>query len=190
MRVGDPADAQHGPRPDSQAVSCGPAWMAPAVHVCYKVSCSCVPLMVSCSGFGLPMHAQLLRLFVTTMSVTRRCDGQSFRNESRKPLKANTRTHMAPAMHVSPGVSCVCVPLMVSCSGFGLPLHAQLLRLFVTRRAVSPVASANLRPLLVISTSLSVGCVEVGGSMWHSRSGTGGCQHQTIPPAACCYKET
>ena len=32
------------------------------------------------------------------------------------------------------GVSCVCVPLMVSCSGFGLPLHAHLLRLFVTRR--------------------------------------------------------
>ena len=32
------------------------------------------------------------------------------------------------------GVSCVCVPLMVSCSGFGLPLHAQLLRLFVTKR--------------------------------------------------------
>ena len=27
----------------------------------------------------------------------------------------------------------MCVPLMVSCSGFGLPLHAQLLRLFVTR---------------------------------------------------------
>ena len=29
------------------------------------VSCACVPLLVSCSGFGLPMHAQLLRLFVT-----------------------------------------------------------------------------------------------------------------------------
>ena len=29
--------------------------------------CACVPLMVSCSGFGLPMHAQLLRLFVTTL---------------------------------------------------------------------------------------------------------------------------
>ena len=26
-----------------------------------------MPLMVSCSGFGLPMHAQLLRLFVTRM---------------------------------------------------------------------------------------------------------------------------
>ena len=43
-----------------------------------EISCACVPLMVSCSGFGLlrlfvtlrsgfglPMHAQLLRLFVT-----------------------------------------------------------------------------------------------------------------------------
>ena len=29
------------------------------------VSCACVPLLVSCSGFGLPMHAQLLCLFVT-----------------------------------------------------------------------------------------------------------------------------
>ena len=29
------------------------------------ISCACVPLMVSCSGFGWPMHAQLLRLFVT-----------------------------------------------------------------------------------------------------------------------------
>ena len=26
--------------------------------------------MVSCSGFGLPMHAQLLRLFVTNMIVS------------------------------------------------------------------------------------------------------------------------
>ena len=28
-------------------------------------------LMVSCSGFGLPMHAQLLRLFVTTTLLQR-----------------------------------------------------------------------------------------------------------------------
>ena len=33
------------------------------------VSCACVPLMVSCSGFGLPMHAQLLRLFVTLLEM-------------------------------------------------------------------------------------------------------------------------
>ena len=43
---------------------------------------------------------------------------------------------------------CVCVPLMVSCSGFGLPLHAQLLRLFVTRmviwEAIRPL-SENLK---------------------------------------------
>ena len=31
----------------------------------------CVPLMVSCSGFGLPLHAQLLRLFVTTQERVR-----------------------------------------------------------------------------------------------------------------------
>ena len=30
-----------------------------------------VPLMVSCSGFGLPMHAQLLRLLVTTGRASR-----------------------------------------------------------------------------------------------------------------------
>ena len=30
------------------------------------VSCACVPLMVTCSGFGLPMHARLLRLFITS----------------------------------------------------------------------------------------------------------------------------
>ena len=34
----------------------------------FPLSCVCVPLMVSCSGFGLPLHAQLLRLFVTTRS--------------------------------------------------------------------------------------------------------------------------
>ena len=34
------------------------------------VSCACVPSMVSCSGFGLPMHAQLLRLFVTIIDST------------------------------------------------------------------------------------------------------------------------
>ena len=30
----------------------------------------CVPSMVSCSGFGLHMHAQLLRLFVTPSSLS------------------------------------------------------------------------------------------------------------------------
>ena len=32
---------------------------------------------------------------------------------------------------------------MVSCSGFGLPLHAQLLRLFVTRHCRAPIYLAN-----------------------------------------------
>ena len=34
------------------------------LHWWAGVSCACVPLMVSCSGFGLPMHARLLRLLV------------------------------------------------------------------------------------------------------------------------------
>ena len=42
------------------------------------------------------------------------------------------------------GVCCVCVPLMVSCSGFGLPLHAQLLRLFVTKLVYAFLTIASL----------------------------------------------
>ena len=34
---------------------------------CADIYCACVHLMVSCPGFGLPMHAQLLRLFVTAL---------------------------------------------------------------------------------------------------------------------------
>ena len=36
----------------------------------WRFLCVCVPLMVSCSGYGLPLHAQLLRLFVTTLPST------------------------------------------------------------------------------------------------------------------------
>ena len=36
-------------------------------------------------------------------------------------------------LKVKAGVSCACVPSMVSCSSFGFPMHAQLLRLFVTK---------------------------------------------------------
>ena len=43
----------------------GGCFLAPRTVWLADVSCACVPLMVSCSGFGLPMHAQLLRLFVT-----------------------------------------------------------------------------------------------------------------------------
>ena len=38
------------------------------------------------------------------------------------------------------GVSRACVPSMVSCSCFGLPIHAQPLRLFVTHRDFLKVA--------------------------------------------------
>ena len=49
--------------------------------------CACVPLMVSCSGFGLPMHAQLLRLFVT-------CN-RPRRLRQREPAAARTVTAIA-----------------------------------------------------------------------------------------------
>ena len=38
-----------------------------------------------------------------------------------------------------PTIKETCVPLMVSCSGFGLPLHAQLLRLFVTKTHIPTI---------------------------------------------------
>ena len=46
--------------------------------------------MVSCSGFGLPMHAQLLRLFVNW----KRCNSA---NNGRKPQKAHSNTDSQPA---------------------------------------------------------------------------------------------
>ena len=42
-------------------------------------------------------------------------------------------------------VSCACVPLMVSCSGVGLPMHARLLRL-VTKRRNSWACIGNPNP--------------------------------------------
>ena len=47
-----------GLHPCAACCEVGLRWLA-------DVSCACVPLLVSCSGFGLPMHAQLLRLFVS-----------------------------------------------------------------------------------------------------------------------------
>ena len=34
------------------------------------LSRACVPSMLACSSFGLPMHAQPMRLFVTTVYST------------------------------------------------------------------------------------------------------------------------
>ena len=138
--------------------------------------------MVSCSGFGLPLHAQLLRLFVTTgvycfvcfrrprarwvllvvagclgpcsctpfLVLLVRARGLSLR------LGVCLLGALPPIVGVSvrgcggllpcaaccvvglrwlADVSCACVPLLVTCSGFGLPVHAQLLRLFVITRA-------------------------------------------------------
>ena len=44
-------------------------WLACVGRLVFLCVCAfvCVPLMVSCSGFGLPLHAQLLRLFVTSI---------------------------------------------------------------------------------------------------------------------------
>ena len=49
--------------------------------------------MVSCSGFGLPLHAQLLRLFVTKR---RSRDSYSNRAYSRTQTVRNTGTHNLP----------------------------------------------------------------------------------------------
>ena len=55
------------------ALRLGGCFLAPRAVWLADVSCACVPLLVSCSGFGLPMHAQLLRLFVTQFLIACAC---------------------------------------------------------------------------------------------------------------------
>ena len=52
---------------------------------------------------------------------------------------------------------------MVSCSGFGLPLHAQLLRLFVTNHLLGWYL---LRPRWVPCLS-ALAALVAGGVVWH-----------------------
>ena len=53
---------------------------------------------------------------------------------------------------------------MVSCSGFGLPLHAQLLRLFVTRQWNDPKTAMFIFHALVLNVPYEEVCVPWGGS--------------------------
>ena len=68
----------------------------------------------------------------------------------------------------------MCVPLMVSCSGFGLPLHAQLLRLFVTKmlqqadkRRVAFIPM-SLRVTLLMATYVMAGSGWKGQQAYHT----------------------
>ena len=74
----------------------------------------CVPLAVSLSRSCLLVPSYLSRLFVTQYQA-------------------------ACYTFWWAGVSCACVLSMVSCSGFGLPMHARLLRLFVTNVTPFPL---------------------------------------------------
>ena len=94
----------------------------------------CVPLMVSCSGFGLPLHAQLLRLFVT----------QSSRlfviNDRHMKEKSHTRAAVSECGWFRvPGVFCL-QGLLLHCS-----LHGLFFR-YIDRGAKNRITRASATP--------------------------------------------
>ena len=69
-------------------------------------------------------------------------------------------------------VSCTCVPvpLLVSCSGFGLPMHAQLLRLFCNTTARAPKDTADEEPKSVALVNVILPTDRFMFPIAHSRS--------------------